>query len=533
MHPEHRTYLGIHVPEEDGSVSFYVWRVMFLGISDAVFIFTALLKPVRSYIASLGIPVIFYLDDGLTGGKNKEIACSNNSKANEILGNAGWIVSMEKKQGPSQRILFLGLEICSVTFKFYIPEKKIDRLLCSIDSLLSSKKVKLRTFASFLGLLQSVGKALGPVVRLMSRRSYLFLMSNVNSYSWNFFMPLSEDVKSELSFWQRNLVSSNGYKFSASLSMIDFEKDVITDASGIGIFGYKFFASNYDIVLRRMLSEWEKKQNSTYREMLALHEIYTGEDAEQFSNSIVRHLLDNKAVVEILDHGSKSDILHAMAVAIFKNCRRLNITLFVEWRPRTDPLIVHADYGSRMFDQSSYSLNSESFMAMVEFFNISLDVDCMSDNWNRKCPVYFSRFPDPFCSGVNFFAQKLYPHLIYYCFPPPSLFTASVLHLQAAKVSGLVLVPLWKSASYWNNVCPDGRHLPAWVQEFLIFKPSGFVVDPNVISNTFKSKPVYFDMIALRVDFSGVDNKDIFFSLKSKKNCIEYGCIDCLQSFDV
>ena len=41
--PEHQTYVGIHVVEEDGSTSFYVWLVLFLGIKDAVFIFTAIL----------------------------------------------------------------------------------------------------------------------------------------------------------------------------------------------------------------------------------------------------------------------------------------------------------------------------------------------------------------------------------------------------------------------------------------------------------------------------------------------------------
>ena len=35
--------LGIHVVEVDGSVSYYVWKVMFLGMSDAVFIFSTML----------------------------------------------------------------------------------------------------------------------------------------------------------------------------------------------------------------------------------------------------------------------------------------------------------------------------------------------------------------------------------------------------------------------------------------------------------------------------------------------------------
>ena len=35
INPEFFKYLGIHIPEEDGSISFYYWRVLFLGISDA------------------------------------------------------------------------------------------------------------------------------------------------------------------------------------------------------------------------------------------------------------------------------------------------------------------------------------------------------------------------------------------------------------------------------------------------------------------------------------------------------------------
>ena len=49
--------------------------------------------------------------------------------------------------------------------------------------------------------------------------------------------------------------------------------------------------------------------------------------------------------------------LQQMAVDIFKRCRELNLTLLVEWRSREDPLIQYADEGSRLFDQSSYSLN--------------------------------------------------------------------------------------------------------------------------------------------------------------------------------
>ena len=57
---------------------------MFLGISDAVFIFTAIVKPVRCHVASLGIPILVYIDDGLTGGASEKEASKNNKISNKI-----------------------------------------------------------------------------------------------------------------------------------------------------------------------------------------------------------------------------------------------------------------------------------------------------------------------------------------------------------------------------------------------------------------------------------------------------------------
>ena len=50
VHSDFWTYLGIHIVEPTGEVSFFVWKVMFLGVSDAVFIFSAILKPIRVFL---------------------------------------------------------------------------------------------------------------------------------------------------------------------------------------------------------------------------------------------------------------------------------------------------------------------------------------------------------------------------------------------------------------------------------------------------------------------------------------------------
>lgn len=133
VHPDYYKYLGIHVPEADGSIAFYYWRVLFLGISDAVFIFTAILKPVVVFLHTLGHKCSIYIDDIFWLGSSFLDALLTNQVVCDTLAKAGWIVKKEEKTGPSQRLLYLGLEICTVSMKFFIPQKKMDKLFKSYN----------------------------------------------------------------------------------------------------------------------------------------------------------------------------------------------------------------------------------------------------------------------------------------------------------------------------------------------------------------------------------------------------------------
>ena len=51
IHPEARTNFGVHFVHDDGTVSYWVWNVLFLGERNAVFLFTKILKPHRRFLA--------------------------------------------------------------------------------------------------------------------------------------------------------------------------------------------------------------------------------------------------------------------------------------------------------------------------------------------------------------------------------------------------------------------------------------------------------------------------------------------------
>ena len=218
--PSNRKYLGVHITDENGDPIFFVWNVLFLGVADAAFIFTAVLKPVRAYIASMGIPCLIYLDDLLTLGDSEEEAKKNRDRAVEILSKTGFVVSQEKSVGPSSRLKYLGLEVCSVSSSFYIPAEKVDKIINFVNDLCQARRVKLRHFASFLGFLQSCSKALGPVVRMRTRLCYHWLMDHVDRLSYESHFKLSEAVREELIFWRENIHCLNGQPCSPSLSIV-------------------------------------------------------------------------------------------------------------------------------------------------------------------------------------------------------------------------------------------------------------------------------------------------------------------------
>ena len=527
INPAFYKYLGIHIPEEDGSISFYFWKVLFLGISDAVFIFSTLLKPIIIFIHSLGFTASIYIDDVMSAGSSLENALACNKVVCDTLAKAGWVIKVEEKSGPSQKLLYLGLEICTVSMKFFIPQKKLDKILLRLNAVVSSDHVKIRELASILGLLMSCYKALGPVTRIMTRSCYHLVHSSLRQlYIWDAYTPFTPICKKEVAFWMKNLTSLNGFPFSASKSEDQFELEIIGDASDAGLFAFSY-GDSYVTLARRMFSRKEALESSTYREILVLHEVYCSADAAKLANMRIRHLTDNKAVEYIFKSGSRNPKIHALVVDVFLSCRSLRILLTVSWRSRSDPLLQIADTGSRDFDGSSVSLDFASFSVILEAFShVDLSVDAMAQFWNKKFPFYFSRLKDPAALGQNFFAQKLHPAIGYYIFPPPKDIVAVLLHLKLYRARGLLIFPLWPSCPFFNFVFPDGKHPGAWAISLLRFRPSGYIVDPCVKSSTFKYNPS-FDIVGIHFSFKGCDVDCFSRALAVPDLCLEWGCSLC------
>ena len=499
----------------------------FPGVADAVFLFTMILRPVRNYLASHGIPNLIYLDDCLVCGIGREGSQRNRDFAVETLQKAGFVVSTSKSKGPAPRLEFLGLEIDGNSLEFYVPQKKIERMKNTITKISKAEQVSVRQIASIVGLIQSFKRAVGPVTRMYTRRTYCWMAAKLEIGYYGSRYVLDHDVKEELMFWFHNLERLNGYSFSPELSTCEARLVVVSDASEMGLFAFQY-VDKYEILAARRFTEEESKSSSTKRELLALHAVYVSNAADKFINCKVVHYTDNQAIESIMEIGSRKAELQSLVLEIVEACREKRTELKVIWKPRDHYLLKHADLGSKAFDDGDYTLDFNSFSLILETFpEVRFDVDCMSNCWNTKAKVFFSKFDVSKSSGVNFFSQTLFTNLSYYCFPPPSLIVPSVLHLAKYEVEGLLLVPVWKSSAFWTRICPDGRHLPKWARKVFKFQPTGFVVDEKIISETFSRPRPTFEMLAIAFNFKERES-ELFISVVSPFNCIYHGCRFCL-----
>ena len=90
--------------------------------------------------------------------------------------------------------------------------------------------------ASWVGLLQSVRLAIGPIVSIMCRSIYDCIKS---ARYWSSYIQLTDLARFQLQWWLDNLPSLNGYPICQEPSIVKFEFSVDGDASDRGFFLYK------------------------------------------------------------------------------------------------------------------------------------------------------------------------------------------------------------------------------------------------------------------------------------------------------
>ena len=299
---------------------------------------------------SKGLRCIVYIDDGIFALKSQEQCVEDTKIIVDDLALAGFILSVPKsKLTPQQIGQCLGFILDPLNGRYYVPKKKISKLMHSIDSVLTNGLVPARLLASVTGQIISMSLAIGPVARLRKRALYEAI--NKRRF-WSDKLQLSP-LAYQVPFGQSAFPSFNGRPiwFSPGATRV-----VFSDASYTGYGGCHSVEVGPNIA-HGQWSQYETSLSSIWREFKPVS-LVLNSFALKLAGHRVKWFTDNQNV-RIVQAGSKRQHLQSIALSIFVTCFQQGIRLDMEW-------ILHslndkADYISHIQDFDDWKINPQFF----------------------------------------------------------------------------------------------------------------------------------------------------------------------------
>ena len=469
---------------------YYVFTVLPFGLSTACYIFTKLLRPLVRYWRMRGIRITVYLDDGLGSVSGYQRAIEASAAVRATLDSAGFVHHPDKsKWEPVHRLTWLGFVIDMAKGQLEVPQDKILALKSMVHEASHRRSIPAKRLASIIGKIISMGLAIGPVSRFMSRSLYAVLS---NRHSWSEHLELTVEAQTELKFWARCISDYNAQPLWRSPSALRL---VYSDASDTGYGGYVI--EHGPAIAQGQWTRSEASQSSTWRELSAVLRVLQSV-IEKLRNMRVHWFTDNQNVVQILKVGSRQSKLQVLAVEIFSLTVQNHVHLEPEWIPRE--LNQLADQISRIVDYDDWQLNPSVFANLDSLWGPH-SVDRFASCDNMQLVRFNSRYWSSGTEAVDAFTVNWSEENNWLC-PPISLIPRVIRHAQNCCAMCTLVVPVWPSAPFWPLVCPEEGKFAGFVttvcelpltNELFLPGRSGSVLFGGKVPNT----PVY----ALRCQF--------------------------------
>jgi hypothetical protein len=181
----------------------------------------------------------------------------------------------------------------------------------------------------------------------------------------------------------------------------------------------------------------------------------------------VLHLTDCIPVAQATEKGSKnSEVLHRLAVYLWRLCAKWGIHLVSLWIPGDDMVEWGVDELSRELTVDRHDIRvTDQTWAMAKQLaaerNLTLEVDWFADPRNRRLPRFWSKEHSVGAEGVD--ALKAASWGRTFCprcreehdqgawlFPPIALVNLVVTKLKTERAHGVILVPHRPDATWWT-----------------------------------------------------------------------------------
>jgi hypothetical protein len=207
-----------------------------------------------------------------------------------------------------------------------------------------------RDLASITGQIISMLCAVGNISRLLTRSCDEAIECRE---SWDQLLLISPSIRTELSFWHDNIDHINGRPMSPKSSGVAV---VYFDASNSGFGGYLVHCGSEFVS-----GNWSKhlaSSSSTLKELLAVKFVLLSL-LNQLAGLTVKWFTDNQNILKIISYGSGKAYLQSEALSIYYICCHHNISIEMEWIPRSEN--DRADFLSRIYDTDDWGLYWDTF----------------------------------------------------------------------------------------------------------------------------------------------------------------------------
>ena len=225
VHPMDRHLLGMSWTD-----GIYIDTCLPFGLRSAPKLFNIMADLLAWILKQQGVSeVLHYLDDFLTIGPSSSHTCQQNLDIiKEICLQLGVPLAMEKVEGPTTSLCFLGINIDTEKMEARLPDDKLDRIRRLVHTWLRKRKARKREILSLVGLLQHATK----IVR--SGRTFVSRMyaTATKLKKMHYFTRLNRDFRSDLAWWHVFIHSWNGLSLLRCVSTVSLAFTVYTDVSG-------------------------------------------------------------------------------------------------------------------------------------------------------------------------------------------------------------------------------------------------------------------------------------------------------------
>jgi hypothetical protein len=349
LHPTFQRFVSVAFAGQT-----YVFTVLPFGLYSAVKAYSSVMQAMYTPMRMSGMRFSYMIDDRLGLARGYSHCWLDIFTLVRFACSLGCHFGIPKCiLWPQRRAQYLGMILDLHSKLCCIPAAKLAKFDTAVHRVLAANTVTARQLAGIASMLVGFAVAV-PLSKLYTHQLFPALTGQL---SWDQVLPVDAGLKTHLTWLQQYVPAHNGKRWMQRRPGVV----PVSDASVKGIGGLAAAQGGVLVAMQGQLPVAVQAGSSTCREaagILSLLNTLLADPAWQarLQHRAVKVLSDNPGVVADVAHVRGVGPVFTQIQQIYELCAEHDIDLTVEWRPREDVLLQHADWHSKDIDAGDWGV---------------------------------------------------------------------------------------------------------------------------------------------------------------------------------